>query len=69
VYVDELDLVWLTDFGSNSIVRCAPVTETFDSFPIPTAGAAIRQQLGREVELWGAESANDKLVVLRRSGE
>ena len=67
VYVDELDLVWVTDFGSNSIVRFDPATETFDSFPIPTADAAVRQLLGREGELWGAESATDKLVVLRRN--
>jgi virginiamycin B lyase len=67
IYVDELDLVWLTDFGSNSLVRFDAATETFESFEIPTARAAIRQQLGREGELWGAESATDKLVVLRRT--
>ena len=67
VYVDELDLVWVTDFGSNSIVRFDPATETFDSFPLPTPDAAVRQLLGREGELWGAESATDKLVVLRRN--
>jgi virginiamycin B lyase len=69
VYVDELDVVWLTDFGTNSLVRFDPRTETFDSFPLPTAGAAVRQQLGREGELWGAESAVDKLVVLTRATE
>jgi len=69
IYVDELDLVWLTDFGSNSLVRFDPATESFESFPLPTGGAAVRQQLGREGELWGAESANDKLVVLRRGGD
>ena len=69
VYVDERDLVWLTDFGSNSIVRFDPATETFDSFALPSAGAAVRQQLGREGEIWGAESAVDKLVVLRLGEE
>jgi virginiamycin B lyase len=68
IYVDELDLVWLTDFGSNSIVRFDPATESFDTFAIPTSGAAIRQQLGREGEVWGAESGTDKLVVLRLEG-
>lgn len=68
IYVDELDLVWLTDFSSNSIIRFDPPSESFDSFPIPTADAAVRQQLGRDGELWGAESATDKLVVLRRTG-
>jgi len=65
VYVDELDLVWLTDFGSNSLVRFDPATETFDSFTFPTGGAEVRQLLGRPGEIWGAESGTDKLVVLR----
>jgi virginiamycin B lyase len=65
VYVDELDLVWVTDFDSNSIVRFDPATESFHSFQIPTQDAAVRQLLGREGELWGAESATDKVVVLR----
>ena len=66
VYVDNHDFVWVTDFGSNSIVRFDPASETFDSFPLPTANAAVRQLLGRDGELWGAESAVDKLVVLRQ---
>jgi virginiamycin B lyase len=66
VYVDELDLVWLTDFGSNSIVRFDPATETFLSFPIPSADASVRQMLGRPGEVWGAESGTDKLIASRR---
>ena len=65
MFVDERDFVWLTDFGSNSIVRFDPRTEQFDPYPLPTAGAEVRQLLGREGELWGAESGVDKLVVLR----
>lgn len=65
IYVDELDLVWITDFGSNAIVRFDPATEEFASFEIPTPNAQVRQLLGRDGELWGAESATDKLVVLR----
>ena len=69
VYVDELDFVWVTDFGNNQIVRFDPATETFEPFPLPTRNAAVRQLLGREGEVWGAESAVDKLVVLRRSND
>jgi virginiamycin B lyase len=65
VFVDERDLVWITDFGSNAIVRFNPATERFDSFALPTAGASVRQLLGRPGEVWGAESGTDKLVVLR----
>jgi virginiamycin B lyase len=64
VYVDERDIVWLTDFGGNAIVRFDPATETFDSVELPSAGASVRQLLGRPGELWGAESAVDKLVLV-----
>jgi virginiamycin B lyase len=65
VYVDELDIVWLTDFGSNSIVRFDPTLELFTFYELPSPSAAVRQLLGRPGEIWGAESAADKLVVIR----
>ena len=65
VYVDGSDVVWLTDFGANAIVRFDPRTLRFRSIPIPSGDAAVRQQLGRRCEVWGAESAVDKLVVVR----
>jgi virginiamycin B lyase len=65
VYVDEQDDVWLTDFAANALVRFDPERERFDRFELPTEGAAVRQLLGRPGEVWGAESAVDKLVVAR----
>jgi virginiamycin B lyase len=65
VYVDEKDKVWLTDFIANAIVRFDPVTEKFESFPSNRRGASVRQMLGRPGEAWGAESGNDRLVVVR----
>ncbi len=65
VYVDDQDKVWLSDFGANALVRFDPEKETFDSFPLPSAGANVRQLLGRHGEVWGAESGVDKLVVVR----
>ena len=69
VYVDETDAVWLTDFGANAIVRFDPGTGEFLSFA-PEGGrtANVRQLLGRAGEVWGAESATDRLVVIRYSG-
>ena len=67
VYVDDRDIVWLTDFGANAIVRFDPSTEAFDPIELPSAGAAVRQLLGRPGELWGAESAVDKLVLVTES--
>jgi virginiamycin B lyase len=64
VYVDNRDIVWLTDFGRSGIVRFAPATGTFTRFPLRT-GADVRQLLGRPGELWGAESGTDRLVVIR----
>jgi len=64
VYVDDRDIVWLTDFGANAIVRFDPTTERFEPIELPTDGAAVRQLNGRPGELWGAESARDKLVLV-----
>ena len=35
VFVDDRDIVWLTDFGANAIVRFDPATEKFTSFALP----------------------------------
>ena len=73
VYVDENDIVWLTDFGANAIVRFDPTTEEFETITLPTAEAAVRQLAGRPGEIWGAESGcrqarrrDRRLGVLRR---
>jgi virginiamycin B lyase len=66
VYIDELDAVWVTDFGSNALVRFDPASESFDAFPLPSSPGEVRQLLGRPGEVWGAESAADQLVVVRR---
>jgi virginiamycin B lyase len=65
VYVDDDDKVWLSDFGSNSLVRFDPEMEQFTSYPLPSSPGDVRQILGRRGEVWGAESAADKLVVIR----
>jgi len=64
VWVDPQDKVWLTDWSTNAIVRFDPVTEKFDSFPSDRSGANVRQMLGRAGEAWGAESGNDRLVMV-----
>jgi virginiamycin B lyase len=67
VYVDHEDMVWLSDFGSNSLVRFDPAAQVFESFPLPSSPANVRQMLGRPGEVWGAETGVDKLVVARTS--
>jgi virginiamycin B lyase len=68
VYVDDRDMVWLSDFGANALVRFDPELETFESFALPSTPGNVRQILGRPGEVWGAESAADKLVVVRQGG-
>jgi virginiamycin B lyase len=46
-------------------LRFDPETESFKSFPSNKEGAAVRQMLGRPGEVWGAESGNDRLVVIK----
>ena len=65
MYVDEQDMVWLSDFGSNALVRFDPQQETFEIHSLPSPGANVRQMLGRSGEVWGAESRTDKLVMIR----
>ena len=65
VYVDDQDIVWLTDFGANAIVRFDPSTETFTSYAHTQPNAAVRQLLGRPGEVWGAMSGQDKLLLIR----
>ena len=55
VYVDDQDMVWLSDFGANALVRFDPEQETFEVFPLPSPTANVRQILGRPGEVWGAE--------------
>ena len=64
VWVDDQDKVWLTDWSINAIVRFDPTTEKFESFPSSKSNANVRQMLGRAGEAWGAESGNDRLVMV-----
>jgi virginiamycin B lyase len=64
VYVDDRDIVWLSDFGANALVSFDPEMDQFASYPLPSSPGNVRQILGRPGEVWGAESAADKLIVV-----
>jgi len=64
VWVDVMDKVWLTEWSANTILRFDPVTEKFQSFPSDRPGARVRQMQGRAGEAGGAESGNDRLVMI-----
>ncbi len=65
VYVDGRDRVWLSDFGANALLRFDLATEQFTAVALPARPANVRQIHGRANEVWGAESAADRLVVVR----
>jgi virginiamycin B lyase len=65
VFVDDKDIVWLSDWGANAIVRFDPAREAFTAFPSPRPNAGVRQLLGRPGEVWGAESGTDRLIVVK----
>ena len=65
VYVDNHDVVWLSDFGANALVRFDPAHPAVHAVRLPTRRRQARQLHGRRGELWGAESGVDKLVVVR----
>jgi virginiamycin B lyase len=62
---DDTDAVWVSDWGANAILRFDPKTERFESFPLPDSYANVRQLAGRKGEVWGAESAADKLFMIK----
>jgi len=65
IFVDDKDIVWLSDFSSNAMVRFDPSLEKFQSFPLPSPEAKVRQLLGRAGEILGAESGTDKIIIIQ----
>lgn len=45
--------------------RFDPLNESFSKFDIPSPTANIRQILGIEGEIWGAESGTDRLLLIK----
>ena len=69
VYVDDRDIVWLSDFGANAVVRFDAQTETFTNFEGSAPDTNVRQILGRPGEVWAPESGTDRLMLIRTAGE
>lgn len=66
VYVDERDMVWVSDFGDNSTRVFNPKTEKFEQrYPGSGEGANVRQILGRKGEVFLPESGTERLMVIR----
>ncbi|MDB5963862.1 MAG: Twin-arginine translocation pathway signal, partial [Polaromonas sp.] len=65
VYVDERDIVWVSDFGGNAIFSFDPRSEKFDRYAFPREGMNVRQILGRAGEVWLPESGAEHITVIR----
>src|SRR5439155_419545 len=65
VYVDDTDVVWLSDWAANAVVRFDPERESFEVFPSDRPAANVRQLHGRRGEVWAPESGADRLVAYR----
>ncbi len=65
VYVDDKDIVWASDFGSNAVWRFDPASEKFERFGFAREATGIRQILGRPGEVWLPESGTEHISVIR----
>jgi virginiamycin B lyase len=65
VYVDERDIVWLSDFETDNVYSFNPVSEQFTAYANSGANGNVRQILGRPGEVWLPESGRDRLMVIR----
>jgi len=66
VYVDERDMVWVSDFGDNSTRVFDPRSQKFvQRYPGSGEGANVRQILGRKGEVFLPESGTERLMVIR----
>lgn len=65
VYVDERDMVWVTDFSANATLAFDPRTEQWTPYPGSADGANVRQILGRPGEVYLPESGTDRIMVVK----
>ncbi len=67
VYVDENDMVWVSDFIANATWIFDSTTNQFvGSVKGSAPNANVRQILGRTNEVWLPESGIDRLMVVRK---
>jgi virginiamycin B lyase len=65
VYVDERDIVWVTDFAANATLTFDPKTEQWTSIPGSAPEANVRQILGRNGEVYLPESGTNRVMLVR----
>jgi virginiamycin B lyase len=64
VYVDNRDVVWVSNFADNKTYAYDPKTQRFSSVPGSEANASIRQILGINGAVYLPESGNAAITVV-----
>jgi hypothetical protein len=62
VYVDERDIVWLSDFGGNAVHAFDPKTKKFTTYPNSADRAAVRQ-----INVLHAEQGQNEYIGIGRN--
>ena len=65
VYVDDRDIVWISDFGANATLSFDPATERWTRYPGSGDTANVRQILGIEGRVYVPESSLDRIMIVR----
>ena len=58
-------MVWVSDFGSNTVFAFDPRSEQWTPYKGSAEGANVRQILGRPGEVYLPESGTDRIMVIR----
>jgi virginiamycin B lyase len=67
ILVDDRDVVWLSDFGSNEVHAFDTTKEEFIAkYPLSPDGGEVRQIVEGLNEVWLPESALSRIILIRR---
>ena len=65
-YVDDEDIVWVSEFMANTVLRFDPVTESFVSIPSDKSVVQLLQTNGKHGKVWGGEQGSSRVVLIER---
>ena len=62
IYVDDQDIVWVSNFTDNAVYSFDPATEQFTKVPGSDPESDVRQILGSPGVIWLPESGNNSIM-------
>lgn len=63
-YVDDEDIVWVSEFMADAILRFDPQTESFVSIPSDRPTVQLLQMNGTHGKVWGGEQGSSRIVLV-----